>query len=195
MEESLKREEYSKMLEELYNRIVDECRTVHFFVLSFSEKAYFSPTSPLFGQVVQAKFSSLLYDLEEAAKCLALNRPTASAFHSIRCLEAGIRALSRCLGIADPTRASQRNWGALLKTLKDAIDQRWPGSSTRLSGEGQFFDTAYAALAAMQNPWRNATMHLDRKYTEEEAGHIFEMVGGFMKTIAVRMDEDGLPLA
>ena len=30
-------------------------------------------------------------------------------------------------------------------------------------GDGQTFDEMYATLAAMQNPWRNATMHLDQK--------------------------------
>jgi len=61
----------------------------------------------------------------------------------------------------------------MLGTLKIAFDLKWPGSSNRLSGDGEFFDNAYAALAAMQNPWRNATMHLDQKYTTEEATHIF----------------------
>jgi len=106
-----------------------------------------------------------------------------------------IRALARCLGIPDPTKASDRNWGNILKAVKDEIDRRWPNASNRLSGDGQFFYEAYAGLAALQNPWRNATMHLDQKYTEEEARHIFEIVGGFTKKIASRMDENGEPRA
>ncbi len=47
----------------------------------------------------------------------------------------------------------------------------------------------------MMNPYRNATMHLDQKYTNEEAGHIFEVVNGFMRKVALRMDEDGKPFA
>jgi len=35
----------------------------------------------------------------------------------------------------------------------------------------------------MQNPWRNATMHLDQKFTDEEARHIFEIVKGFMRKL------------
>jgi hypothetical protein len=61
--------------------------------------------------------------------------------------------------------------------------------------DGQFFEEAYAALAAIQNPYRNATMHLDQKYTPEEARHVFEMVGGFMRKVSSRMDENGMPLA
>jgi hypothetical protein len=60
---------------------------------------------------------------------------------------------------------------------------------------GSFFDNAYAALAAMQNPWRNATMHLDQKYTADEADHMFGAVRGFMKKVASRCDEQGQPVA
>ncbi len=125
---------------------------------------------------------------------VALRRATASAFHSIRSLEAAIRAMSRCLGIPDPTRAAGRNWGSLLKAIKTEIDVRW-SPADRLLGDGRTFEETYAALAAMQNPYRNATMHLDHKYTEDEAQNLFEIVKGFMNRIADRMDENGDPKA
>ena len=36
-------------------------------------------------------------------------------------------------------------------------------------------------------------MHVDKKYTEEEAEQIFSVVTSFMKKIASRMDEQGCP--
>lgn len=147
---------------------------------------------PLFGEGVTLKFPTAAYDVEEAGKCLALDRSTASAFHSIRCLEAGIRAMARCLGIPDPTKGSDRGWFKLLGAIQKELDRRWPPSA-RLSGDGRFFEEAHAALAAMQNPWRNATMHLDQKYTDEEARHVFEVVKGFMTKLASRCDENGDP--
>jgi hypothetical protein len=86
-----------------------------------------------------------------------------------------------------PPKASE----FLCRAIKDEMDRRWPGA--RMSGDGRVFEEAYAALAGMQNPWRNATMHLDQKYTPEEARHIFDVVGGFMRKLASRMDEDGEP--
>jgi len=47
----------------------------------------------------------------------------------------------------------------------------------------------------MQNPYRNATMHLDKVYTPEDARYIFEVVGGIMRKISSRMDENGDPKA
>jgi hypothetical protein len=38
-------------------------------------------------------------------------------------------------------------------------------------------------------------MHVENKYTTDEAEHIFVAVRGFMKKIASRMDENGQPVA
>jgi hypothetical protein len=173
----------------------DELSFVNLLIINETMYVYYESSTPLFGKEVSTKFASAIYDIDEACKCYALNRFTASAFHSIRSLEAAIRALSRCLAIPDPTRANDRNWGAMLRGIKAEIDRRWAGSSARLSGDGEFFDDAYAALAAMQNPWRNATMHLDQKYMPDEAKHVMDVVKGFMRKLASRMDEDGKPLA
>jgi hypothetical protein len=141
------------------------------------------------------QFPSAVYDIQESSLCLAMERSTASAFHSIRLLEAAICGLARCLGIPDPTKAAERNWGKILKTIKDEMDRRWPTTTDRMSGDGEFFEAAYAGLAAMQNPWRNATMHLAQKYTENEAANLYEVIRGFMGKIASRMNEDGEPKA
>lgn len=176
-------------------RARDQLQARMLFFIPMSAKDLYAQPRPLFGDDVASKFPSVAYEIDESGKCLALDRSTGSAFHSIRCLEAGIRAISRCLGIPDPTRASDRSWFKLLKAIKDELDRRWPGSSTRLSGDGRFFEEAYAALAAMQNPYRNSTMHLDQKYTVDEARHIFEVVKGFMMKLAARCGEDGEPKA
>ena len=84
-------------------------------------------------------------------------------------VEAGIRAISRCLGISDPTKGSDRSWFNLLKAIKEAIDKKWPTSRDKFSGDGKYFDEVHAVLKAIQDPYRNSTMHLDTKYTEAEA--------------------------
>jgi hypothetical protein len=38
-------------------------------------------------------------------------------------------------------------------------------------------------------------MHVESKYTDEEAEHILVAVKGFMKKLASRMDEEGNPKA
>jgi hypothetical protein len=185
----------SLLTSELIGRASAELSSKNVLIVSSAKTEYLSQSRAIFGDDVTKKFPLLIYDIEETGKCYALERSTACAFHSIRCLEASIRALSRCLQIPDPTKAHERSWAKLLSALKAAIDKKWPSNSDRMSGDGEFFDNAYAALAGLQNPWRNATMHLDQKYTLEEAKHILEVVRGFMMRLANRMDENGLPLA
>lgn len=182
-------------IHELGSRINDELSQRHILLLTAEESGVFESKTPLFGSRVADKFPSISYEIDEAGKCLALSRSTASAFHSIRCLEAGIRAIARCLGVPDPTKGADRSWFKILQSIKTRIDEKWPNSSYRMSGEGLLFENLYAALAAIQNPWRNSTMHLDAKYTADEAKHIFEAVKGLMAAISSRMDESGAPLA
>jgi hypothetical protein len=83
----------------------------------------------------------------------------------------------------------------MLRKIQAEVDRRWVGAASRMGGDGAVFEGLYGVLQALQNPYRNATMHFDQKYTTEEAKHVIEMVAGVMRKIASRMDENGLPLA
>jgi hypothetical protein len=111
----------------------DELAITYLLILSNQDADLYSAERP-FGQDVATQFPFLVYELDEAAKCLALDRSTASAFHSIRALEAAIKALARCLGIPDPTRAVDRNWGKVLGTIETEFKRRWPTTSDRMNG-------------------------------------------------------------
>ena len=184
-----------RRIEEFRTRLYDDVSLTTFLQLDARDLKLFEPAEPLFGKEVADRFPSLAYEIEQGGKCQALNLSTAAAFHFIRCLEGGITALSRCLSIPDPTKGSDRNWNNLLKKLEDAIKVKWPTSGSRFTGDGQFFEWAHGTLKAMQNPYRNSTMHLDQKYTPDEAKLIMELAKGFMQKIASRLDEDGLPFA
>jgi hypothetical protein len=160
------------------------------------EAEYFAPKTPLFGTDYADKFKDRgAFELDEAAKCLALSRPTAAVFHLMRILEVGINAMAASLGIPDPVKPAERNWAVILRNIKTGIDQKWPNSADQMAGDGLLFEALYASLDAVKNPWRNETMHVSGKYTDDEAKHIFIAVGGFMRKLAARMDESGKPSA
>ena len=184
-----------RMCTDFTTRAADQLKSRLFLAIPSEDKEFFVQSRPPFGQVVADKFPSLAYDVSETGKCLALGRSTASAFHSIRCLEASIRAVARCLGIPDPITGGDRNWNNMLTKIKKELDRRWPTTADRMLGDGQFFEDSYAALAAMRNPWRNATMHLDQVYTEQDAKDLFNVVGAFMRRLSERIDENGDPKA
>jgi hypothetical protein len=187
--------EVGVMLAELMQRMYDECRLRRFMALSVKQADFAFPTKPLFGEDVNDKFPAAAFEIDEAGKCLGLSRPTAGVFHCMRAMEISIAAVARCLGIPDPTKPAQRNWGAILKSFKDELERRnnsrpplWDIGSDRA-----YFEEVYVSLDAVRNPWRNATMHVENKYSDDEAEHVFVAVRGLMRKIASRMDENGEP--
>lgn len=172
-----------------------ELKTVRLIVVERHDRDLYEQSGPAFGANFAGGFGSAEFDVEEAGKCLALGRSTASAYHSLRVLEAAVYALSRCLGLPDPIKGADRTWGKMLGLVRDSLEARWPARGGRMAGDARVFDEIYGALAGMQNPYRNSTMHLASKYTPEEARHIYDLVKGLMKRVAARMDEQGNPKA
>jgi hypothetical protein len=181
-------------------RFSDHLSDIKLFVLHQNEAALFEPADDLLAIAgVPISGFSLAYpksafEIEESAKCIALGRFTASAFHSMRALECGIRAMSTGLGIDDPTEPAERNWGYILGEIKRAIDAKWPKAKRLPNTDGAFFESLYATLDAVKNPWRNATMHVDTTYAPHEAVHILRCVSMFMLALSQRCDEEGRPL-
>ena len=110
-------------LEEIRNTLKRELSLLKIFVLEAKAQTYFEPKAPHFGEVFGVKFQTAgVFEVDEAAKCIALSRPTAAVFHLMRVMEIGIRAVARCLGIPDPIKPAERNWGHILKAVKDELD-------------------------------------------------------------------------
>jgi len=111
-------------------------------------------------------------------------------------MELGIRAMASCLGIPDPVKPAERNWGIILRKIRDdGIQKKWPTAADRMAGDGAVLESLQASLDAVKSPWRDTTMHVEKKYTGEEAQHIFDAVRGFMMNLASRCDENGEPKA
>jgi hypothetical protein len=172
-----------------------ELESAKLFALEASRGGFYEPDEPLFGARVDAMFPSVADEIANGGKAYACELTTAATFHWIRCMEAGTRAMARCLGIPDPTKGRDRNWANLKANINAEIEKRWPASSGRMGGDAKLFDELIGSIGAMTNPYRNATMHFDSTYSAGEAMHIFELVKGLMQKVASRMDQDGLPMA
>lgn len=183
--------------ERLQSTLQIEISQKHFFRMTESEKALFHPPKdrPLFGAEVRENFSSALYEIDEAAKCLALERFTAAVFHLMRALEKTLIAIRRCLGLPDATNFRERNWGSILQSLRQEVERRNRASSWDRQEDQQFFSDIIGSIAAVKLAWRDPTMHVENKYLPDEARQIFEAVRMLMQKVASRMDEEGMPMA
>lgn len=178
---------------ELRGRLIDDLENRLFLSFSIREAELYQ--SPRKGwEAVVERFPGATSDIEEASKCLALGRYTAAVFHLMRVMEIGLQAVRRCLSIPEPVKPAEKNWGVALRNVKDELAQR-KTAGWASPDDASLFDEVYVSLDAVRNAWRNATMHVENKYTEEEAEHISGAVRAFMRKIAGRMDEQGLPHA
>lgn len=183
--------EIAVVLQEIQRNIVDEFAENYYLQLDPSERQFYEHSSPLFGSEVANQFPSLAYEIDEAGKCLALQRSTAAAFHLLRCLEGCFAAVWRYMGVPDPIKTYERNWSIRLKRVKKQYEKRWPESKDKMDSEAVFIDEIIGTLSGMQNPYRNSTMHLDSVYTQEDAYNLLVMVKGIIKSLATRMNENG----
>lgn len=150
-----------------------ELETKIYFVLRADLYPYFGMKLP-FGEQVNAKFPNTSDDLENSAKCLAFEQPTASVFHLMRAMEASVGALCAKLEIANTDRV----WGLLLSDLHKKIEAM-PKSKERSA-----WSEAHSNLYQVKEAWRNETMHPKQTYTTEQAREVFEATKTFMRQLA-----------
>jgi hypothetical protein len=186
-------EEVRFLLTELRNRVEDEAR-IRYFMLIPLEKAprYFGEN--LFGPEVAAAFPEASLDIDEAGKCFAAGRNTASVLHLMRAAEVALKEIVRLVG-SDPTRFP--NWELLSREVERAVSEiehdlklnaanpqrRWRGDDAQfLAGVARDFRSLKVAL-------RNPSMHAERSYSESEADDVYQSLRLLMRSIAARVTE------
>ena len=162
-------------------RIQDDLKQEFFFHLSPADVPLYGAAQP-FGELVARKFPKAIEDISEAAKCLALQRPTAAVFHLMRVMELALRALAVKLEVSgiDP---DAENWNKITDHVNKAITAL-PGKSAADQKRKARFGAVCAHLNSVRIAWRNEVMHPKQSYTREEAHAIFAAVRAFMIDLA-----------
>jgi len=112
------------------------------------------------------------FDLDEAGKCIAFERPTAAAFHILRATEAVLRHFY--LSLIRRSRINTLLWGPIIQDL-------------RLHKKTQKYETLYQNLDNIRHSYRNPTQHPEMVYDIHEAQDLFalctEAVNRMMKIV------------
>ena len=149
------------------------------------ERAKYFSDETLFGASVAGRLPKLAEDIAEAGKCFACGRYSATVFHLMRVMEAGLGRLAKLLRL---TINLKRPWGHILRDIAGAIAALPgapggpPGTPQEQARHEKFAEVA-AYLSHVKDAWRNTTMHPKRTYTEEEAEHLFSNVRAFMQAL------------
>jgi hypothetical protein len=167
-------------IKHLLSRIHDELAAQYFFHLDQRDVPFYVGDRP-FGSGVSERFDAATEDISEAAKCLALQRPTACVFHLMRVLELGVQTLGKRLRVKIDVRTE--TWHQILLHANKAV-LAMPSKTSAQKKRKSAFASAAAHLQSVRLAWRNEVMHPKQTYTRQEAFDIFNASKAFMIHLA-----------
>jgi hypothetical protein len=133
-----------------------------------------------FGDEVFEAFSAARMDIEDAAKCLSLERGTACVFHIMRALEGAASVIADKIGAAIQDQYGRGlPWGVIADNMKPKIDAMARGSEEQIS-----WYRVQQDLVVINRAWRVPTNHPKESYSPDEAQEIFDATKAFMKELA-----------
>jgi hypothetical protein len=188
--DSLNSDQAAKQMEALRDRLLDELEGFKFLHLTSRMAHYYESDFP-FGEKVGLSFPKATFDIEEAAKCFALNRNTACVMHLMRALEAPLRAIGVGLGIPNAINEAKNSWGGILRIIREKIQEKNKTALPDWLPQRGFYEDAHAHLSSVKTAWRDTSMHLDRKYDDKDSTRIYSAVKDFMERLADHLDESG----
>ena len=124
-----------------------------------------------FGPEVDSAFPDAAYHIEEACRCLSMQRATAAAMHATRIVQLGLRAMADLIGITTPWEPNRG-------------EQNWIQLMTALRHEASGQEALIESLDQVRRRWRSRTLIPADKYTIDEAQALIDAVAGFMRTLA-----------
>lgn len=182
------------MLTDVLRRFSDEAKSHKLLVINPTHARFWNQEEPLFGPKVEANFPSSAYDIEEAGKCITVERWTAAVLHLMRALEPALVALQADV----QAQVAKDQWHQMIIQIGKAVDLM--ESDRRTSAAPKHTRTATKEEIAwwsdvathfryLKNAWRNYAAHGKEKYDEERAMRIYHNVRDFMIEIATKLKE------
>lgn len=157
----------------------NELGNAFFKHLNIRQQSLYSAKEP-FGDKVGLKFSRAIGDIEEAAKCLALERPTACVFHLMRTMETVLQYFGQSMGLAS---VEWKEWQTILNELNKPIKALLEATPQDKTRKEELIE-ASTLLFNVKFAWRNPVMHPRDFYTLEQAHEIYEAVRAFSAYLA-----------
>ena len=182
------------LVQEMRGRIQDEIGVACCLVLSPQEHAWY--LRPLEGwEDIVRRFPQATIDIEEAKRCLALERYAAAVFHSCLAVEAGLVVLGTFLAVTDPRPGFTSVTAALSKIIKKDHGDRTPFEVENFD----FIEQVHASAEALKRAWRNKVSHtqgrlvvLSSDFKHDVAEDILSASRAFLRWLAesIPVEED-----
>lgn len=186
----------SQHLQNLMSELYWDLDGFKFLSLSSAESSlYASSPDELFGTNFCTRFPSVADEISEAAKCLGLQRGTASVFHLTRILEAAAKGIWESLvlcGLGSAKSAPAKGWGEWSAWASECIAQvKWGTIGPPNADKESFYLDVNATMRAVYKAWRCPTSHFEKTYTMERATQIYDACRHLSQVVAEHLDESG----
>lgn len=164
---------------EIERRLQDELESITLFVIARRDAEFYENAAEFLDLKAQQAFPNTIFDCEEASKCLAFGRYTASVFHMMRAAEAAVIELARALDatISD-VNGETLAWGKLAANIGAKIAKMPPGPSRDKWHEAQMF------LVSCNRAFRTKAAHPVQTYTKEQAEEALASTRSFIRSVA-----------
>jgi hypothetical protein len=183
--------EFETEIRHLRETIEEELKE-HGYVHVAADRVKYLVQKHPFGEKVTERFSSAVYDIQEAANCMAVEANTAAVFHLMRAAEHGLRALAHDRRVAMPKGApiDLATWEEIIRQLENAeiAIQSYPKTAAR-EAQFKFYHGALMEFKRFKNKFRNGIMHTRDAYDRHEAHSALEHVRDFMRILASQISE------
>jgi hypothetical protein len=166
---------------DLKSRIEDQVKGRVFLFVTPTRAQYYQQPD-LFGAEVSERFPKAIDDIEDAGKCLALGLGTAAVMHLMRVMEEGLKGLATSLKIP-----YEPSWGSYLNKIQSKVSIKPKTKGVQWKRDARFYSDVSGDLLTIKQAWRNSTMHIERRYTPEEAEEIFKSVRALMQRLASKL--------
>jgi hypothetical protein len=187
-----------KLVAQLRSALFKDSSEAMFLCLSPTERYYYEENNQ-FGLDVLRKFGEITTDIDEAYKCMAVERYTASVFHCMRMLEYGVHKLAGRFGVDlqvdvidskthQPTGDKRdQEWNALCQQILKKIKNLPATSEAEQEAKLKFEDLAIhlSNVRAERNAIMHARYGTTKRFTRKKAEHVLEETKSFISELAL----------
>jgi hypothetical protein len=187
-------ENLSREIGELLNAIQFDSQDEYFCHYDKSRVSYIRDAEEEWAEVFHA-FPSAKGEIISGLDCYSLGHRDAAVFHMARVGEIGLIAIGREMGVKSVRGGSvpidYGTWGDVPKAIEPRVEEiRKQPNGPNKEAALKFYHSVLSDLRAIQNLYRDPTMHLRSEYDDGEAQSSIFRAKSLMHMLSTKIDEN-----
>src|ERR1039457_811529 len=167
------------------SRLADELGARFVFTLPPEAAAQYAQPLKDWEAIVK-RWPKITLDIEESAKCFALERYAAAIFHILLVAEFGVIEVCDLLGVS----GDRPGWGCVDR-LQKLLNKKYPDRTSPEQKHSVLLTAIVPMIVAVKDSWRHKISHVDNKlvwldadFSQQIASEVIGSTRGFMRRLA-----------